>query len=121
MTSEGVEIIATPFLTSALVGDEWSASGPFRFTTGEMAPGTHWIGGCVGPRASLDAVEKRKIFHRWESNQWLNIVLWEMLSLEYVEIQLLLSWNLRLHFSSMSCEAEITYRIEWGIVRIFLY
>jgi hypothetical protein len=24
------------------------------------APGTHWIGGCVGPRAGFDAVEKEK-------------------------------------------------------------
>jgi hypothetical protein len=27
----------------------------------ERAPGTHWIGGWVGPRAVLDAVVKRKI------------------------------------------------------------
>jgi hypothetical protein len=32
------------------------------FTPGERAPGTHWIGGWVGPRASLDDVERRKIF-----------------------------------------------------------
>jgi hypothetical protein len=32
------------FLTSALVGGEWSASHPSRFTLGERAPrGTHWI------------------------------------------------------------------------------
>jgi hypothetical protein len=48
------------FLTSALVGGEWSASRPGRFTPGERAPGTHWIGGWVGPRAGLDDVEKRK-------------------------------------------------------------
>jgi hypothetical protein len=29
------------------------------FTPGERAPGTHWIGGWVDPRASLDDVEKR--------------------------------------------------------------
>jgi hypothetical protein len=28
--------------------------------SGERAPGTHWIGGWVGPRAGLDDVEKRK-------------------------------------------------------------
>jgi hypothetical protein len=39
---------------------EWSASRPGRFTPGERAPGTHWIEGWVGPRASLDDVEKRK-------------------------------------------------------------
>jgi hypothetical protein len=27
----------------------------------ERAPGTHWIGGWVGPRANLDAVVERKI------------------------------------------------------------
>jgi hypothetical protein len=48
------------FLTAALAGGEWSASLPGRFTPGERAPGTHWIGGWVGPRAGLDDVEKRK-------------------------------------------------------------
>jgi hypothetical protein len=32
-------------LTSALDGDEWSASRPGRFTPKERAPDTHWIGG----------------------------------------------------------------------------
>jgi hypothetical protein len=32
-----------------------------RFTPMEKAPGTHWIGGWVGPRVVLDAVVKRKI------------------------------------------------------------
>jgi hypothetical protein len=48
------------FLTSALVGAEWSASRPGRFTPGERAPDSHWIGGWVGPRAGLDDVETRK-------------------------------------------------------------
>jgi hypothetical protein len=48
------------FLTSALAGGEWLASRPGRFTPGERAPGTHWIGGRVRPRAGLDDVEKRK-------------------------------------------------------------
>jgi hypothetical protein len=48
-------------LTSALDGGEWSASCPGRFIPREGAPGTHWIGGWVGPRAILDAVVKRKI------------------------------------------------------------
>jgi hypothetical protein len=38
--------IAPPFLTSA--------SCPCRFTPGERAPGTHWIGGWVGSRAGLE-------------------------------------------------------------------
>jgi hypothetical protein len=44
-----------------LDGVEWSASHPGRFTPRERAPGTHWIGGWLGPRAVLDAVMKRKI------------------------------------------------------------
>jgi hypothetical protein len=39
---------------------EWSASRPDRFTPGERALGTHWIGGWVDPRAGLDDVEKKK-------------------------------------------------------------
>jgi hypothetical protein len=39
---------------------EWSTSGPGRFTHGERAPGTHWIGGWVDLRAGLDDLEKRK-------------------------------------------------------------
>jgi hypothetical protein len=52
---------ASPFLTTAVGGGEWSASRPRRFIHGERARGTHWIGGRMGPRAGLDAVEKRKI------------------------------------------------------------
>jgi hypothetical protein len=58
----------THSLTSALDGDEWSASRPYRFTPRERAPGTHYIA-WVGPRAGLDAVVKRKISSpRRESN-----------------------------------------------------
>jgi hypothetical protein len=60
---------STHSLTSALDGGKWSASRPSRFTLGEISPGTHWIGGWVGPRAVLDAVVKRKIPNpRRESN-----------------------------------------------------
>jgi hypothetical protein len=54
--------MAPSFFTSALDGGEWSASLSRRFT-----PGIHWIGGWVGPRVILDAVE-RKIFHCLEYN-----------------------------------------------------
>jgi hypothetical protein len=46
--------IAPPFVTSALDAGEWSASRPGRFTPGEIALGTHWIGGWVGPRCDKD-------------------------------------------------------------------
>jgi hypothetical protein len=47
-------------LTSALVGGEGSTSRPGRFTPRVRAPGTHWIGGWVDLRASLDDLKKRK-------------------------------------------------------------
>jgi len=40
---------------------KWSDSRPGRFTAGEIASGTHWIGGLVGPRAGLDAVAWRRL------------------------------------------------------------
>jgi hypothetical protein len=47
------------FLTSALVGGEWSASRPHCFTPGKSPPppNIHWIGGWVVPSAGLDDVE----------------------------------------------------------------
>jgi hypothetical protein len=53
-----VDVWIHVFLTSALVGGEWSASRPCRFTPGERTPDTHSTGGWVGPRAGLDNVEK---------------------------------------------------------------
>jgi hypothetical protein len=62
-------------LTSVLDGGRWSASRPDRFTPRERAPGTHWIGGWIGPRAVLDAVMKRKIpSPRRESNPRTQVV-----------------------------------------------
>jgi hypothetical protein len=43
------------FLTSALVGGEWSASRTVHFIPGEIAPIL------IGPRAGLHDIEKRKI------------------------------------------------------------
>jgi hypothetical protein len=54
-------IAPTHSLTLSLDGGEWSALRPGCFIPKEKAPGTHWIGGWVGPRAVLDAVVKRKI------------------------------------------------------------
>jgi hypothetical protein len=49
------------FLASALVGRQWSVSSPVRLSAGKITPGTHWTGGSVGPRTSVDDVERRKI------------------------------------------------------------
>jgi hypothetical protein len=53
----GVDVWAHVFLTSVLVGGEWSASRPGCFTLGERAPVAHWW---VDSRAGLEDVEKRK-------------------------------------------------------------
>jgi hypothetical protein len=55
-----VDVYIHIFLTLALAGSEWSASRPGRFTPGERAPGTHWIGGWVHLSAGVDDLEKRK-------------------------------------------------------------
>jgi hypothetical protein len=59
-TYGGVGVLALPLLTSALDGDEWSASLPCRFAPGQTASGIHWIGGLVGLRAGLDGMKIRK-------------------------------------------------------------
>jgi hypothetical protein len=59
--------MASPFLNLALDGGDWSASRPGRFNPEERAPGTHWIGGWVDYKASLDAMEKRKSYPCRES------------------------------------------------------
>jgi hypothetical protein len=56
----GVDVQIHVFLTSTLVALESSASLPGRLTPGERAPGTHWIGGWVDPRAGLDDIKRRK-------------------------------------------------------------
>jgi hypothetical protein len=57
-TYGGLEVHIHVFLTSALVGGEWSASFLCRFSPGESAPGTRGIGGWVVSRAGLDVMEK---------------------------------------------------------------
>jgi hypothetical protein len=45
-------------------GTRWTCDqlhAPAALSQGERTPGTHWIGGWVGPRADSDAMENRKI------------------------------------------------------------
>jgi hypothetical protein len=58
-----VDVKFYSFLTTVLGGRDWSASRSDRFTPVERPPppGTHWVEGCVDPRAGLDAVMKRHI------------------------------------------------------------
>jgi hypothetical protein len=59
-------------MTSRRMG-EWRYSSTIievsgHFTPVEIAPDANWIGGWVGPRVSLDAVQKRNILPSRESN-----------------------------------------------------
>jgi hypothetical protein len=54
----GVDVKIHVFLTSALVGSKWSASGSGRVTPVERGPRTRWKRGWVDPRTSLGVVEK---------------------------------------------------------------
>jgi hypothetical protein len=58
-TYRGVDVQIHVFLTSALVGGEWTASHRGCFIPEERAPCTHWIGDWVGLKAGLDAAEER--------------------------------------------------------------
>jgi hypothetical protein len=58
-----------PFLNVPLDGGEWSASCPDRYIFGERAFDGNYKGGWTDAKASLDAVEKRKLsFPCTESN-----------------------------------------------------
>jgi len=57
----GMKVYLYTFLTNPLDGGQWSASQNGRFIPWEREPGIRLIGGCVGPKASLDAVAKGKI------------------------------------------------------------
>jgi hypothetical protein len=57
---KGVDVKIYIFLTSALVGVEWSGSRSCRFTPGEGTHCTRWIADRMDPRADLDDAVKRK-------------------------------------------------------------
>jgi hypothetical protein len=53
----GIEGTALPLLTPLTEKGECSTSRSNRFALREWAPGTHWIGGWVGPRDDLGTAE----------------------------------------------------------------
>jgi hypothetical protein len=67
-TYGGVDIYIHVFLTSPLLGSEWSASRPGRFAPRGEVSSIHWIEGWVGPRTDLDGVERRKSYPYRDSN-----------------------------------------------------
>jgi hypothetical protein len=57
-TFGGVDVYIEVSFTSALVRSERSNSLPGHFIPQERTPDIHWIGGWMGLRAGLDAMEK---------------------------------------------------------------
>jgi hypothetical protein len=105
--------IAPPVLTSELVEGEWSASRPGRFTPGEIALGTRWIVGWVGPWSGLDTVERRKILPLLVSRRytdWAVPALNKMVQLQTASSVTYLSYSLlfiSLRWSSSSHRLEV--------------
>jgi hypothetical protein len=66
--------MAVPFFfTLALDGGQWSSFHSAALPLGKEPPSTYWIGGWVGPTASLDAMERRRTLavpgiEPWPSN-----------------------------------------------------
>jgi hypothetical protein len=55
----GVDVYTHVFLTSTLVGVSGQLHAPLRpLYPRAKSPDTHWIGGWIGPIASLDDMEK---------------------------------------------------------------
>jgi hypothetical protein len=50
---ESVVALIHVFLAATVGGEELSVSASISFHSGEMNPGTHWIGGWAGLRADL--------------------------------------------------------------------
>jgi hypothetical protein len=110
-TYGGVDVYIHLFLTPELVGAKWSASRPWRFTPGARAPGTHWIGDCVGPRAGLDDTEKIK---------FLTLPGLELGSLNRPAHSHALTWILKLHYvrNKPVCDSVLN-TIYGGVITLF--
>jgi hypothetical protein len=106
-------------LSCAVDEDAWSVSGPCRFTPKERDPGTCWIEGCVGPRAVLDTVVKRKIpSPRRESNRRTPIV--QPVAKRYTDLAIT-ALELLLLSSSSSSSSSLIVNITTTIIIITCY
>jgi hypothetical protein len=71
----GVEIQVHASIILSLNGGQWTALFPGHFAPWGRALGAHWIGGWIGFKSYLDAVEKRKVSCPcWESNIYSSVV-----------------------------------------------
>jgi hypothetical protein len=63
-----MDVYSHIFLTSALVGGDWLTSRPGRFTPGERAPSTHWIGSWWAPELVWMTWRRENSWPYWYSN-----------------------------------------------------
>jgi hypothetical protein len=61
--------VKTCGITSAVDEIEWSVSRPGLFTLCERYPGTLWIGGLVGPRATFTKIISEPLRGPWYLNR----------------------------------------------------
>jgi len=66
---------------------------PAAFTPKVRAPGTHWIGGWVGPRAVLVAVKRKIPSPRRESNPRISKMMITYLQLQAIKILITLGFD----------------------------
>jgi hypothetical protein len=87
----GVDVYIHVVLTAALVGGEWSASRSCRFTPTETVPGTHWVGGIIGPRARLDDTRSEDYLPYRNSNSYPSVI--QPVASRYTYLTTAALWN----------------------------
>jgi len=65
---DGLDAWRHSFLTSALGGSEWLASGFGRFNQEERDFFIHWIGSCLGSRSSVGQGVMKYSLRDWNSS-----------------------------------------------------
>jgi hypothetical protein len=116
--------IAQPFLTAALDGC------PCCLTPRERAPSAHWIGGWVGSRIGLDAVEERKsdtfdkiVFQKIVLFSWHNMEssCWGWGAVIYVLRKIIQSLNIALTAELFHLLLLLLWTTWVGIVKVKLF
>jgi hypothetical protein len=105
---KGVDVKIHIFLTSALAGGEWSALVSGRLNPRERAPGMHFIGDWVDPKAGLDDVGKRKFLRHQDSNS--NPLIIQPVPSRYTDYAIPAHVSCYIEYLYMSKDDRKTYR-----------